>query len=291
MLTLKSITNRIGTLVEGADIDDFMTPDRFERIYKAWIDTGLLVVRGLQLTPKQQLDVTKRFGQLVSYTRAQFEAEEESAILVLSNIQNDGRLIGSPVSGRVWHTDGHYLPEPPAASLLYGIEVPPADGDTWFANMSAAYEELAPRLQRRLEGLRVVISRVQSRPYNYPDRPALTADEVAAWADMPQPLIRKHPVSGRKVIYAGGNVPWRIKGLPFEESAPLVTFLQEFSTQERFTYRHRWLPGDLLVWDNRSVLHKATEYDQHRHRRLLHRTTTAGCRPIGAVEHIKEEAQ
>lgn len=277
---MEPITDAIGTLVEGMSYDDVMEPARFVRLYDAWIETGLLIVRGLDMTPQQQIALTKRFGELTSYTRSQFNAKEEDAILVLSNIREDGHWIGSPVSGRVWHTDGHYLYQPPAASMLYAIEVPPVGGDTWFANTASAYAALPAAVRTRTQGLRVVISRAQSRPYNYPDRPPPSAVEIAEWVDMSQPLVRTHPVTGRKAVYAGGNVPWRIEGLPFEDSAPLVTFLQEFCTQPDFTYRHRWRAGDLLVWDNRSVLHRATEYDQLRHRRLLHRTTTAGDTPL-----------
>ena len=87
--------------------------------------------------------------------------------------------------------------------------------------------------------------------------------------------MRRHEESGRKAIYAGGNVPWRVAGMAATESAPLVTFVQEFSVQSRFSYRHRWQPGDIIVWDNRSAMHKATAYDQRAHRRLMHRTTFA----------------
>jgi alpha-ketoglutarate-dependent taurine dioxygenase len=280
LYTLRPITDHIGCLLEGASYDVLMSHACFERVHRAWIDTGLLVVRGLDMTPEQHIALSKRFGKLTAYTRSEFNAAEADAILVLSNIRKDGKLIGSPVSGRVWHTDGHYLHEPPSASILYALEVPPVGGDTWFANTASAYAELPERVKQRASGLRVVISRVQSRPYNYPDRPPPTPAEIKEWLDMPQPLVRTHPVTGRKSIYAGGNVPWRIEGLPFEEAAPLVTFLQEFCTQPRFTYCHQWNRGDLLVWDNRSVLHRATEYDQLRHRRLLHRTTTAGDAPF-----------
>jgi taurine dioxygenase/putative 2-oxoglutarate oxygenase len=109
-------------------------------------------------------------------------------------------------------------------------------------------------------------------------------EELATWVDVSQPLVRTHEVSGRKAIYAGGNVPWRIEGMPEDESRPLITFVQEFSVQPRFTYRHRWQPGDIILWDNRSAMHKATAYDSVAHRRLMHRTTvarTTGARTTG----------
>ncbi|HEV2377246.1 MAG TPA: TauD/TfdA family dioxygenase [Streptosporangiaceae bacterium] len=272
MLELIPITETIGTEVRGIDVTGDMPARDFERIYEAWIDTTILLIRGQSMNPAQHIEFTKRFGEVVKYTRSEFSENAQPEILVLSNITENGKLIGSPVSGRVWHTDGHYLTEPPAGSMLYAIEIPPAGGDTWYANMFAAYDALPEPVKDRIEHLRVVISRVQSRPYNYPDRPPVTAEERASWPDVSQPLVRTHDVNGRKAIYAGGNVPWRIEGMPQAQSAPLVTFLQEFAIQPRFTYLHKWRPGDIIVWDNRSAMHRATPYDQY-HRRLLNRTT------------------
>jgi len=275
MLELVPITDTIGTEVRGVDVNDLSARD-FDRVYEAWIDTTILLIRGQRMTPEQHIAFSRRFGDVVSYTRQKFGAQEHPEILVLSNILRDGEPIGSPYSGRVWHTDGHYLTVPPAASMMYAIEVPPVGGDTSFANMFAAYEALPAVTRERLEGLRVVISRVQSRPYNYPDRPAPTAAQRAEWVDVSHPIVRPHEVSGRLALYAGGNVPWRIEGMPEHESAPLMTFVQEFAVQPRFTYRHRWEPGDIILWDNRSAMHRASPYDEMNHRRLMHRTTIYG---------------
>lgn len=284
MFELVPLTENIGTEVRGIDVTEPISARDFDRIYQAWIDTAVLLFRGQSPTPAQHIDFTRRFGEILTYTRSGFSEEEHPEILILSNITKDGKLIGSPVSGRVWHTDGHYLAGPPAGSMLYAIETPPVGGDTCFANMIAAYDVLPEATKQRIEDLEVVVSRVQSRPYNYPERGEPTAEERAEWVDVAHPLVRTHEVSGRKAIYAGGNVPWRISGMPVEESLPLITFVQEFAVQSRFTYRHRWQPGDLILWDNRSAMHKATAYDQSRHRRLMHRTTLAGVgAPTGRV--------
>ena len=288
MLDLLPITDTIGTEVRGIDVTEDLSARDFDRIYQAWIDTTILLFRGQRMTRAQHVTFTRRFGELVSYTRAEFNEDVTPEILVLSNITRDGRLIGSPVSGRVWHSDGHYLTTPPAGSMLYALEVPPAGGDTLYANMAAAYDALPQVTKDQVEDLKVVISRVQSRPYNYPDRPPVTEQQRADWPDVAHPIVRTHEVSGRKAIYAGGNVPWRIEGMPEEHSAPLVTFLQEFSVQPRFTYRHRWQVGDIVLWDNRSAMHCATWYDGERYHRLMHRTTLAGGRrpPVGAAPEL-----
>jgi len=276
VLDLVPITDAIGTEVRGVDVTEDLSARDFDRIYQAWIDTTILLFRGQRMTQAQHVAFTRRFGELVSYTRAEFNEDAHPDILVLSNITQDGRLIGSPVSGRVWHTDGHYLTTPPAGSMLHALEVPPVGGETLFANMIAAYDALPQATKELVQDLEVVISRVRSRPYNYPERPPVTPEQRAEWLDVAHPIVRVHEVSGRKAIYAGGNVPWRIVGMPEERSAPLVTFLQEFSVWPRFTYRHRWQAGDIVLWDNRSAMHCATWYDGERYHRHMHRTTIAG---------------
>ncbi|GAA3084576.1 TauD/TfdA dioxygenase family protein [Streptosporangium carneum] len=283
MLELVPITDGIGTEVRGIDVTSDMSDHDFERIYQAWLDTTILLFRGQTMTPAQHIAFTKRFGEIYTYTRSQFNENEHPEILILSNIKKEGKPVGSAYSGRVWHSDGHFLTDPPAGSMLYARTVPPVGGDTWYANMYAAYDALPKTLKSRIADLKVVISRIQSRPYNYPDRPAPTAEEHAAWVDVAHPIVRVHEESGRKALMVGGNVPWRIEGMPEEESLPLVTFLQEFAVQPRFTYCHKWQPGDIVLWDNRSAMHRATYYDDVAHTRLMHRTTISGRQSASAA--------
>jgi taurine dioxygenase/putative 2-oxoglutarate oxygenase len=283
MLELIPITETIGTEVRGVDVTAGLSDSDFERIHQAWLDTTILLVRGQDMTPAQHIAFTRRFGEIYTYTRSRFNDQEHPEILILSNKKENGKPIGSAYSGRVWHSDGHFLTDPPVGSMLYAREVPPVGGDTWYGNMYAAYDALPERVKERIEDLRVVISRVQSRPYNYPDRPAPTPEERAEWVDVSHPVVRVHEETGRKALMVGGNVPWRIEGMPEEESLPLVTFLQEFAVQPQFTYCHRWQPGDILLWDNRSAMHRATPYDDTAHTRLLHRTTITGRRATAAA--------
>lgn len=283
MLELVPITDGIGTEVRGIDVTDDI-PDRdFERIYQAWLDTTILLFRGQNMTPEQHIAFTKRFGEIYTFTRSQFGESAHPEILVLSNIKKDGKPVGSAYSGRVWHSDGHFLSNPPVGSMLYARVVPPVGGDTWYGNMYAAYDALPEALKDRVKDLKVIISRVQSRPYNYPDRPPPTAEERAEWVDVAHPVVRVHEESGRKALMVGGNVPWRIEGMAEEESLPLITFLQEFAVQPQFTYRHTWRPGDIILWDNRSAMHRATYYDDVAHTRMMHRTTISGQRSAPAA--------
>ncbi len=276
MLTLRPLTDTIGIEAIGIDLAAPISATDFDRIHAAWLDKTILLFRNQSMTPAQQVDFSRRFGELAAYNRSENMLPGHPEVMVLSNLTRDGKRIGTPASGRYWHSDGHYLKRPPAASFLYGIEVPPVGGDTWFTNLQAAYDALPESTKRRIDGRRVIISRVKSRPYNYPDKPPVTDEDRAAWPDMPQPLVRTHPETGRKALYVGGNVPWNVEGMPESESDILISELQAFATQPRFVYVHRWRAGDAILWDNRSSMHRATAYDEVNHRRLMHRTTIAG---------------
>jgi len=281
-LSLYPLSPNVGVQAHGVDLGQPIIPETVADLRRAWLDASVLLFRDQALTPGDLVRVTRLFGEPLVYTRAENELRGHPEVLVLSNLKQNGRPIGSPASGRYWHTDGHFLQVPPAASLLYAMEVPPVGGDTHFASMVAAYAALPDMVRLRINGRRVIISRVQSRPYNYPSKPPVTDAERAAWPDMPQPLVRTHPETGRRALYVGGNVPWRIEGMPEEESAPLITELQSFAVRPEFQYTHRWRVGDLIMWDNRSSLHRATAYDEVNHRRLMYRTTILGDEPFFA---------
>jgi taurine dioxygenase/putative 2-oxoglutarate oxygenase len=283
-LSLRHPTQATGVEVSGIDVSRPLPDETVVELRKVWLEKTVLVLPGQNLAPQDLIRFTTRFGVPLVYTRAENSLAGYPEILVLSNIKENGCLIGSPASGRYWHTDGHFLRKPPAASFLYAREAPTEGGDTHFANMVAAYAQLPEATRRRIDGRRVIISRVQSRPYNYPNKPPVTEAERAAWPDMPQPMVRTHPETGRRALYVGGNVPWRIQGMAEEESAPLITGLQDFATQPEFVYIHRWRVGDLVVWDNRSSMHRATAYDETSSRRLMYRTTIEGEEPFFSAD-------
>jgi taurine dioxygenase/putative 2-oxoglutarate oxygenase len=280
-MQLRPLCDAIGTEVLEIDISEPVPAATFDRLYKAWLDTSVLLFRDQQITPAQQVAFTRRFGEIVAYNDpTENPLPEQPEILLLTNLTKEGKPSGKASSAYLWHSDGHYLREPPSGSMLYAVEVPPVGGDTWFANTAAAYETLPDAMKQGLKGLSVIISRVQSRPYNFPHKPPVTPEQRAAWPDMPQPLVRTHPESGRKALYIGSNVPWRIVGMPDEESAPLITELQKLSIQPQFTYQHVWRAGDALLWDNVTSMHRATPFDVGNHRRIMHRTTIAGGVPF-----------
>lgn len=281
MLQLRPLTDKIGMEVTGIDLSGTLPASVFDKIYEAWLDSTVLLFRDQQLTPEDHIAFTKRFGEIIAY----YDPSERAVpghpeILLLTNLTEQGKPSAKHSSAYGWHIDGHYLESPPSATVLRAIEVPPAGGNTWFSNIQAAYDTLPEAMKSRLEGLTIIISRVQARGYVFPEKGPVTPEQRAAWPDVPQPLVRTHPVSGRKSLYVGSIVPWRIVGMPEEESAPLITELQALCIRPEFVYEHKWRAGDVMLWDNISSMHRATPFDVATDRRIMHRTTVAGGRPF-----------
>lgn len=283
-LTFRPLSPELGAEVTGADLRIPLAADAVALLREAWLRHGLLLFRDQEFAPAQLLHFTRYFGDPVVYTRSENACEAHPEVLVLSNVLHNGRPSGAAVSGRYWHTDGHFLACPPAGTLLYGHIVPREGADTWFADMTAAYEALPEALREEAEGRTFLMDRVRTLPYHYPQRPVPGPAQRRLRPPTPQPLVRTHPETRRNALYMGGLVPWRIVGLDEERSKSLLLRLQAVAFDPRFCLCHRWRRGDLLMWDNRSLAHRATEYDMARHQRTLYRTTIAGDRPFYAAE-------
>lgn len=281
-LDLRVLSPVLGAEIAGLDLREELPEATVRTLRAAWLRHGVLLLRGQRLDPASLVAFTRRFGEPVVYTRSENACAGHPEVLVLSNAKVEGRPIGAAISGRYWHTDGHFLERPPAGTILFGREVPPERGDTVFANMAAAYAALPPDLRAAVDGRSFVMDRVQSLAYHYPERPTPGPRQKELWPDQVQPLVRTHPDTGAQALYFGGIVPWRIVGVPRKDSDALMARLHAHAFQPRFRFRHRWQPGDLLMWDNRSTSHKATAYDMQRHTRTMLRTTIAGDVPFYA---------
>jgi taurine dioxygenase len=179
----------------------------------------------------------------------------------------------------IWHSDMSYLPRPMLGSMLYGVECPPEGADTEFASMPAAYDALPEDLRSRLETLRGVHDYAWHYATYLTHRKPLTEAEKAQAPAVTHPAIRTHPVSGRRAIYVSEGLTRTMAGLPEDEGRRLVLEVSRFATRPQFVYRHKWKVGDLVFWDNRSTMHRATEFDD-RFRRLMRRTTVEGDVPF-----------
>jgi alpha-ketoglutarate-dependent taurine dioxygenase len=258
-------------------VDD-ATPREIEA---AWFRYGILVFRGLDMTPAEHVAFTRRLGPLHIMVPSEFNLPEFPEVWVVGNAEENGKPLGLRGAGMGFHTDGEDKIVPNAGSFLYARIVPPEGGDTLFADMRAVYAALPDDVKRKIAGRRARFSRADMHAINYPNMRPYTAEELAARPDVYHPLVRRHDKSGDVSLYIGR---WAcdIEGLPKDEGRALVAWLQEFSRQDRFVYRHRWRDGDGVLWDNRCTQHCATPFDEARYTRLMHRTTLEGSAPIMA---------
>ena len=278
-IEFRPLSSVFGAEVIGIDPALPMDDATFATLLRGWLDHQLLLFRNVVMTPEQQIDFTRRFGELHIMSPPDTNLPGHPEIFVVSNVEENGKALGMRRVGLGWHTDGEDKAIPNAGSFLYALQVPAEGGDTYFANMYAAYDALPPETRHRIDGKRACFSRVRLHDVHYPHLGPLTEAQKAARPDVFHPLARTHPLSGRKALYIGR---WAIdiQGMPEEEGRALVRELHDFSVQPRFVYRHRWRKGDALLWDNRCLQHCATEFDETRYRRHMHRTTLEGDRPF-----------
>jgi putative 2-oxoglutarate oxygenase len=249
----------------------------FAAIEAAWYCHSILLFRGLIMTPEQQVAFTRRFGPLHIMVPRDYNLPEHPEVWAVGNAEQDGMAIGLRGAGMGFHSDGEDKPVPNAGSFLYAKRVPPEGGDTLFADMYAVHTALPPEIRRKIAGRRARFSRNALHHLNYPHQPL--APEHRARPDVYHPLERRHPKSGRVSLFIG-RWAYDIEGLPEQEGRELVAWLQEFACQPRFIYRHHWLAGDAILWDNRCTQHSATPFDESRYTRLMLRTTLEGDAPV-----------
>ena len=297
MITVNRTGTHLGAEISGVDLSRELDGDTFAQVAKAFFDNEVVVFRNQKLTPAQQIEFTRRFGPLEQHVRKESRLAGHPEILIISNVLDEkGEAIGSQDAGRFWHSDLSYKKEPSMLSALYALEVPEKDGrvlgDTSFASTTAAYEALPGDLKKRVDGLKNVHSYRYYRSKNIEaqneerarggrviQEHVLTEEQLRSVPDVETPLVRTHPVTKRKGLFVNEAHTSHIPGMPKDESEALLALLYRHITQPEFVYTHHWRAGDLLMWDNASVQHKATfDYDLPL-RRLMHRTTVRGAAP------------
>lgn len=288
-LTIRRLGQALGAEVLGIDLSQPVDDKTMEALHAALQAHGVLCFRDQTLTEAQQIEFSKRWGPLEDFP----EENKTLAAATVYNVANvsaegehlpetDHRVIFQKVNA-LWHTDSSYRYIPAYASLLYGIEVMPdgaEGGRTGFSNMVAAYEVMPPEMKARIEPLHMVHSYEHGRR-QFPQLPTLSNFEKNAVPPVSQPLVRVHPESGyRRSLFMTANAGNEISGMSLEEGQALHHQLIEYISRPEFCYFHQWQKGDLVVWDNRTTLHKAEAYDMARYRRVFRRTTVAGNGPV-----------
>lgn len=279
-MRIEPLSARIGAQVLGADLARPLDDDSFAAVRDAFHRHMLLRFPEQRLDEAQQVAFSRRFGELQVHVLDQYRHPRHPEVYVLSNVDRaTGRTIGRhPDKGTLtWHSDLSFQRRPALATILYGIETPSAGGETEFADMAAAYDALDESTKARLAGLRAVHDLDHSR--RRMGEPPMTEAQRLQAPPVDHPVVRTHPDTGRRLLYVSGHVS-HIVGLGADESAALLDRLMRHATQPRFVFRYRWQPRDVLMWDNRSTIHRGTAYDTAAERRVIHRTVVLGDVPV-----------
>jgi len=282
-ITVQPVAGSLGAEVSGIDLAGPLSNTAAAEIRRAFTENLVLFFRDQHLTPEQHLAFSGLFGRLCRMPYIKHMDEYPDIIAVLK--EADERKIST--FGNAWHSDFSFLEEPPLGSILYAREVPSHGGDTLFANMYEAYEALSGGMKRMLLGLKAMHS---GKPYGQGGLPkdlktsrsiGIERNNPEADREVAHPVVRLHPESGRKALFVNAIYTTRFEDMSEPESRPLLDFLFEHVQRPEFACRFRWAEGSLAVWDNRCTLHYAVnDYDGSR--RLMHRTTVAGERPMAA---------
>jgi taurine dioxygenase/putative 2-oxoglutarate oxygenase len=275
----RPLPGSFGAEVVGLDLARPLDGPTLAAVEAAWTRHSLLLFRDVRMTPPDHVAFTRRLGPLHVMEPAEFNLPGHPEVFVVSNVEEGGKPVGLRRAGWGWHSDGEDKALPNAGSFLYALEVPPTGGDTLFADTYAAFAALPADVRRTVLGRRACFSRVRLHHVHYPHLPPLTAEQQAARPDVWHPIARRHPRSGWTALYIG-RWALEVEGLPEDEGRDLLRYLQGFATSPEFVYRHRWRVGDAVLWDNRCTQHCATEFDEARHRRRMHRTTLEGEPPL-----------
>lgn len=276
-ITVTPYAGALGAVIGGVDLSQEQDDATISEIRRALIEHQVIFFREQDFTPEQHLAFAKRFGTLNQHDQVK-GMDEYPDIIEVRQEPTDTRNFGG-----AWHGDVTYLPEPPLGSILYAKEVPPVGGDTLWSNLYLAYEDLSPGYRAMIDPLTVIhtpalIYGTKSMDWSK-DSSMKSSPTEAAHYETEHPLVRTHPESGRKLFYVSGAYTPRFKDQTEEESAPIIDYLMYQATREPFTCRWRWQKGDVAFWDNRATLHYALN-DYHGHRRIMHRVTINGERPV-----------
>jgi taurine dioxygenase len=268
-----------GAEITGFNLATELNDVNFAVIQNALDEHGVIYLRNQALTPEQQVAFTERFGEPdVNFNALRFGVNGSPTIFRISNIMENGEAIGTRRAGETWHTDMSYAKQPALATMLYAVEIPTLYGmtlgGTGFANAAAAYDALPQDLKDAIINLKGVFD-FRGRKRGSP----VSAEDIAAYPPVVHPVVRTHPRTGRKSLYIVRDDTTSLVGKDAIESQALIEALADHVTKPEFIYQHIWHQGDVVIWDNCTVQHRAVQDYDLPQRRLLWRTTVKGGVP------------
>jgi taurine dioxygenase len=255
---------RLGRLSDGFGAEADAIPPQFSEVWDAFFASQVLVFRGQRLAAEEYLEFARRFGKPEPHVIDQFHYPGHPDILILSNVQKDGKPVGLADAGTYFHTDYSYLDVPARCTMLYSRQVPSKGGDTLFADQYAAYDELSSSLKKRIEGLVALHHYGNRDDLDKSSRTVasvLSGEQEQKMSWVRHKIARKHPITGRTALYAVSGSSFRIEGMPDDEALDLLDELKRHATQDKYQLRLKYGVGDVVVWDNASLLHSATLTD------------------------------
>jgi taurine dioxygenase len=270
----------LGAEIRGVDLSQPLGDNVFAVIERAYDEHGVIFFRDQHISPPQQVAFTRRFGEIeFNIFGERWSVPGSPEIVVVSNVTEDGKPIGVRRAGENWHSDMCYTARPPRGTMLYAHEIPDLFGlplgDTEFASAAVAWDALPDTMKRFLDGRRAIFDFAGRKRALTP-----TQAEIDRNPPVTHPIARTHPRTGRKCLYAMRDDCTAIDGMEAEEAEALIAALADHIVKPAHIYRHQWRPGDLLMWDNCTVQHRAIQDYDLPLRRLMHRTTMGGSIPV-----------
>jgi len=277
-ISIRNLDAPLGAEVRGIDLAKPLPDNDVDAIEEAWRTRLVVVVHGQSLSDPQLLAFSKYFGELDPPGPNPYGEpfnKEFPEINVISNVVENGKPIGNLGDGEaVWHADMTYIDVPPKAAILHSLEVPPGGGNTYFADMFTAYETLPADMKRTAEG-KIAVHDASRNSAGFLRKGYKEVTDVRETVGARHPLVRSDPATGRKALFLGRRPNAYIVGLDVADSEALLDALWAHATQKRFAMCHEWQVGDLLMWNNLSVLHRRDPFDPNS-RRIMHRTQIKG---------------
>jgi len=266
-LKIERLSSTLGAEVTGVDLSKPVDAATRQALHDAWIEHAVLVIRDQELSPPQFQAAAELFGEVLEQQLKKFTLPEHPLVGTISSRDLpivDGKL---HVRGENYHTDHSNFAAPPKATTLHAISLPAHGGDTQFVDVRAAFDDLPDDVKRKVTKLRS--PHVYESSQSPRKMAALSPEERAKVPQTLQPLVIRHPENGRAALYLNTGRMEGIEGMPPDEAFTLIDELYRHATQSRYEYRHRWQPGDMVIWDNRSVMHQANaDYDPSEYRYL-----------------------
>ncbi len=275
-LPTRPLSPALGAEILSVDVSQPLDDSTASAMRDIWHENLVILIRDQNLDEDEQVRFAGTFGTLNrSHKKRVHHSDKNDAVMYISNIRENGQLVGALPDGEMhFHTDQCHQETPCAATMLYSIEVPSEGGNTLFANSYSAYETLPDDVRKKIDAKRAI------NAYDYDNAGTHRGTQISA--DVPHaihPIVRTHPVSGRKALYVNRLMTVAIEGMNPAESEELLNFLFDHQEQSKFIYEHVWRPNDVIMWDNRCTLHARSDFSAAE-RRLMRRVTIQGQKPV-----------